>query len=202
MDPHDDDDEYIDIDPLAPSTSTAATQSSKRRRVESGRKTTQKYKPLSAFDTPKWTKRSNREGQFEYNIAPEPQPLNELQNDLVNNLKEKSAIELFKLFFDAEVLTMIIDETNRYAQQKNSNFLLHERDLKRFLGILVLSGYHTVPSVRDYWSNNPTLGVDIVKQCMSRNRFLDIKRYIHFSNNFNLDKDDKMAKVYFLRFQI
>ncbi|KAI8121783.1 PiggyBac transposable element-derived protein 2 [Lucilia cuprina] len=90
---------------------------------------------------------------------------------------------------------MIIEETNRYAQQKNSNFVLDNIMLHRFLGILVLSGYHTVPAARDYWSNHPTLGVPAVKLCMPRNKFLDIKKFIHFSNNFNLDKNDKKAKI-------
>lgn len=206
MDSSDEEREYDDEDPTHPSTSSAVSRSTKRRRIESVQKPKQMYKPLSAFGLPKWTQRSNREGHFEYDIAPITEPLKGVQKDLVDNLKDKSPMELFSLFFDIDVLTMIVDETNLYAQQQNSEFRLHHTALKQFLGILVLSGYHRLPSVRDYWSKHPSLGVDIVKQCMTRNRFCDIKRYIHFSNNLNLDKKDKMAKVctytYFVKFQI
>lgn len=114
---------------------------------------------------------------------------------LGRNLPKQNPIGIVFTLFDNEVLDMIIEETSRYAQQKNEHFRIDQVALKRFLGILILSGYHTLPTTRDYWSTNPTLGVPIVKVCMSRNRFQDIKRFIHFGNNYNLDSTDKMAKV-------
>lgn len=90
---------------------------------------------------------------------------------------------------------MIIENTNRYAQQKNEDFHIDAIHLKRYLGVLILSGYHVLPTIRDYWSNHPTLGIPVVKQCMSRNKFLKIQKYLHFCDNYNLDKNDKMAKV-------
>lgn len=112
-----------------------------------------------------------------------------------NKLKDRSPLQLFELFFDSEMFSFIADETNRYAQQKNESFHLSLVELRRFIGTLILSGYHTLPSIRDYWSSQPSLGAAIVKQALPRNKFQDIKRFLHFCNNNRLDKKDKLTKV-------
>jgi hypothetical protein len=58
-----------------------------------------------------------------------------------------------------------------------------------------MSGYSTVPSIKDFWSTKPTLGRQIIKNAMSRNKFTTIKKYIHLADNNNLDKEDKFAKL-------
>lgn len=178
--------EEVDVDVVheaeednEPSTSTQA----KKRMV---------YKPLSAFGNPKW---SSRKGQFSFDIAPVPELLHEKQEKLFNDLKNHTPLQLFELFFDPEMYAHIINETNRYAQQLNSSFKLDWAHLRRFIGIMILSGYHTLPALRDYWSNQPSLGVTIVKQTMPRNKFVDIKRFIHFCDNNTLDKNDKLTKI-------
>ena len=40
-----------------------------------------------------------------------------------------------------------------------------------FLGIILLSGYHSLTEERDYWSTQPDLGVEVVRETMSKNRF-------------------------------
>lgn len=153
------------------------------------------HKPLSAFGQPKWTRKTDRNKQHTFDNAPVPGALNEKQSKLFTDLKQHSPLDLFELFFDDEMFMFILDETNRYSQQQNSSFVLEMSELRRFIGILIVSGYHTLPALGDYWSNKPSLGVSIIKQAMSRNRFQDIKRFIHFCNNDMLDKNDKLAKV-------
>lgn len=118
-----------------------------------------------------------------------------MQKDLCELLKDLSPIQLFSKFYDGEVLDHIITETNRFAAQNNAGFHLDVVILKRFLGILLISGYHTLPSIEDYWSSQLSMGIAIVKQAMSRATFMHVKRYIHFANNDELDGNDKMAKV-------
>lgn len=153
------------------------------------------HKSLSAFGQPKWSRKTGRDKQHAFDKAPVPEGLAEKQSNLFNDLKNYSPLDLFELFFDDEMFSFILNETNRYAQQQNSSFAVTLSELRRFIGILIVSGYHTLPSVRDYWSKQPSLGVPIIRQAMSRNRFLEIKRFIHFCNNDELDKDDKLAKV-------
>nr|CAH7768779.1 unnamed protein product [Callosobruchus chinensis] len=55
-------------------------------------------------------------------------------------------------------------------------------------------GYHTLPRIQHYWSTEEDKGIDLVKRCMSRNRFQSIKQNLHLSDNSILDKNDKFSK--------
>lgn len=164
-----------------------------------------KYKPASSFPNAKWTKqRSRASKRFPFDITATPEALTDKHFEVNRDIRGLTPIELFELFFDTEVMTFIVEHTLKYARDHNDpNFFFDEVFLRRFLGILILSGFHTLPSVADYWSTEPALGVPIIKQAMARQRFYDIKRNIHFCDNMQLDPNDKMAKVcfFFIRFQ-
>ncbi|KAF2887050.1 hypothetical protein ILUMI_19123, partial [Ignelater luminosus] len=68
-------------------------------------------------------------------------------------------------------------------------------DISLSKSLLKLDGYHSVPEQNYYWSIQPDLGVGIVSKTMSKNRYFDIKRYIHFADNENLMQDDEMSKI-------
>ena len=63
----------------------------------------------------------------------------------------------------------ILEQILLYARRdkNNINFDLRKAELLRFFGIIILSGYHKLPSERDYWSNQPDLGVPIVSEARS-----------------------------------
>ncbi|XP_049770962.1 piggyBac transposable element-derived protein 2-like [Schistocerca cancellata] len=50
-----------------------------------------------------------------------------------------------------------------------------------------------------YWEQAPDVSVPLVFNSMSRNRFREIKRFIHLNDNSKIDRNDKMYKlrVYF-----
>ena len=62
------------------------------------------------------------------------------------------------------------------------------------MGILIISGYQTIPSEKQYWSTRPSLVAPIYPETMSRSRFLEIKKYLHLANNENL-ANSKTAEV-------
>lgn len=108
----------------------------------------------------------------------------------------KTPYEIFQLFLDETLLALITNYSKLYADANNRhNFDISVTDLRKFIGILFLSGYHTLPQQDLYWSMDEDKGVDFVKKTMSRNRFRDIKRNIHASDNACLDKSDKFAKL-------
>ncbi|KAJ2948736.1 hypothetical protein O0L34_g7996 [Tuta absoluta] len=119
------------------------------------------------------------------------------QKHVVECLKNHSPVLLFEEMFDDDVMSLIVNNSLLYAGQNNRhNFEFNTSDLKRFLGILILSGYHELPSERSYWSLDEDLGVPLVANCMSRNRFTDIKRNLHFVDNLlAAGTIDKMFKV-------
>ena len=58
----------------------------------------------------------------------------------------------------------------------------------------MISGYHTLPGEKNYWSIKPSLRDPIFSQVMSRSRFQEIKRYFHLADNQNLT-ESRTAKV-------
>nr|CAH7746139.1 unnamed protein product [Callosobruchus chinensis] len=113
-----------------------------------------------------------------------------------SDLENLSPVDIFEKLFDNDIYNHISQETNIYSSQKNKHdFFVSRDDLKIFVGILLLTGYHKLPSERNYWSLDDDLKVPIVENAMSRNRFLEIKKYIHIADNDHLDKNDKMSKV-------
>lgn len=87
-------------------------------------------------------------------------------------------VQTFERLFDDGVVKLIVDQSNLYASQNNnhSNFVLAEEELKIFIGVLLLSGYHKLPREPVYWSNDADLSVNLVASAISRNRFQEIKQ--------------------------
>ena len=70
-------------------------------------------------------------------------------------LKDKQPVELSELFYGKDVLELISMESNRYAVQNGAhNFDLTKEELKVFLAMLILSGYHSLPRQTLYWCRN------------------------------------------------
>ena len=58
----------------------------------------------------------------------------------------------------------------------------------------MISGYHTLPGEKNYWSTKPSLSDPIFSQVMSHSRFQEMKRYFYLADNQNLT-ESKTAKV-------
>ena len=115
----------------------------------------------------------------------------------LEELEGKTPYEIWKSIFSTEMLKYIVLQTNLYANRDKNNekFKVLECEMRKFLGIIFLSGYHTVPEEQQYWSTQPDLRVKIVAKTMSRNRHLEIKKYMHFSDNLKLTQGNKMSKI-------
>lgn len=105
-------------------------------------------------------------------------------------------IHFFELFFDEEVFELIRSETEKNAIQKgNHNFRVTVEEIKRFIGILLMSGYNSVARYRMYWEQSVDCNFQGVASAMPRNRFEELLRYFHVADNNNLVPDDRFAKV-------
>lgn len=94
-------------------------------------------------------------------------------------------------------MSMVIQYTKLYAFQNNKhNFVITVEELKTFFGILLLTGYHSLPRERMYWSLDDDCSMTIITKAMPRNRFLEIKRYLHFCDNcLAAETSDRLFKV-------
>lgn len=102
------------------------------------------------------------------------------------------------MFIDDDVINMIVRCTNNYAATdcNDVTFQTDADEMRKVIGIMYVTGYHTLPSIKSYWSVvNPSLGCPIIKASMNRNRFWRVKSYIHVCDNEFINPDDKFAKV-------
>ena len=110
-------------------------------------------------------------------------------------------IHYFQLFFSDELLDQIVEHSNLYACQVNPNRPLNlaRSELKVFLGTVVYMSIFGLPRHRLYWSS--ATRVSQVADSMSRKRWEQIKKNLHFNNNENLPEDrndvnrDKLFKL-------
>uniref|UniRef100_A0A2H1VYN5 SFRICE_031947 n=1 Tax=Spodoptera frugiperda TaxID=7108 RepID=A0A2H1VYN5_SPOFR len=81
-------------------------------------------------------------------------------------------LEFFELFYDDEVIELLRSQTEHNANQKGHvNFKVSSDEIKRFRGILLLSGYNGVARAGWYWEQSIDCHHPGVAACMSRNSF-------------------------------
>ena len=117
---------------------------------------------------------------------------------------------LFLEFFSNELISLIVTETNRYAKQclesrqdDDENELqweTNEEEIKAYIGFTLLMGLNRVSDLYDYWSTNTVFHYFPIASRISRKRFLEVKRYLHFVDNTKLiphgkDGYDKLGKI-------
>lgn len=110
--------------------------------------------------------------------------------NLLVGLEGLTEVNIFERFLSEDVLNAIITETHRYARdvKNDANFEITKDELKVFIGVLILSGYHQLPSERDYWSEDEDLSVALVRNAIPRNRYMEIKAMLHFANNAEINQ--------------
>ena len=98
--------------------------------------------------------------------------------------------ELFHLFFTDEIVGAIVLETNRYAAQclegKPTTWATNEEEIRAYFGFYIFMGLVREPEIRDYWSNDEIFHYSPVAGRISRHRFEEISRYLHFVDNQQL----------------
>jgi hypothetical protein len=106
-----------------------------------------------------------------------------------------SPISYLYLFITNQTLDSLVLETNRYAQQFITSEQIKQhsrvtawhptakREIKIFLGLLLLMGIIKKPTIESYWSINPLYSTPIFRVVMLRNRFQLILKFLHFNNN-------------------
>lgn len=131
-----------------------------------------------------WTK-----GDLETNTIHFPTPNYE-------HLKTLTSSEIFENFFDEDLITFLVTESNKYAQYKNCpNPEITNSEMKCALAILILSGYNILPGKHAYWNSDGDMGNKMVIEAMRRDRFVTICRFIHCADNNFIDRTDKFHKI-------
>lgn len=112
-----------------------------------------------------------------------------LSSSQKQDILKKSKVELFELFFSSEIKDYIVEAT------KERGYPLTMRDLDVFIGIVVFSSYNERPEQVDYWSDDPLLKAQPVKDAMSRDKFQKIKSNLGYCLERDKDPKDKVWKL-------
>lgn len=103
--------------------------------------------------------------------------------------------EIFNNLFDSDIIKLFVSHSNSYASKKNKLGNISEEEMRAFFGILLLSGYVSVPRRRMYWEVSSDSRNEMVAGALSRNRFEYILSNLHCCENDQLNKNDKFAKI-------
>ena len=101
-------------------------------------------------------------------------------------------LNAFLLTFTPDLIALIVRESNDYAkevmgEEKYATWEpITELELRAYLGFSIIMAIAHVPAIDDYWKRDPVLRYAPVSDRISRDRFRDISRYLHFTNNSTL----------------
>ncbi|XP_057308993.1 piggyBac transposable element-derived protein 3-like [Hydractinia symbiolongicarpus] len=177
------DDSSSDSDDNLALSSIAATS---KKTATDAKKTTAAAKKKIPIN---W-KKKNLEVKENYEFKVDYQ--NELDDDLEGLGSELS---YFFYLFPKDLIEDIARQTVLYSVQSRPEkpVDITEGDIQKFIACVLYMSIVKLPSTRDYWSSS--IGIPQVAKVMTVNRFEEIKRFIHFSDNATADKTDKINKI-------
>ncbi len=113
--------------------------------------------------------------------------------------------EIFFLFFTSSLLEEIVRQTNAYAAECMGETFdkwqpVTVDELCAYMGFMILMGLVQLPSIHDYWQRDEVYHYGPVADRISRDRFFELHRYLHFVDNSSLPTPgspeyDKLGKV-------
>ena len=119
------------------------------------------------------------------------------ENDNLNLQKQWTPAEATELFlFSNDLLEMINTYTIKHANKKlDFTFDVTIDELKVFFSIILLRRYVEFRSQRIYRESTPNTHNEAVSNTMSRNRFVEIMKYIYCYDPEEAEKIVKLAKI-------
>ncbi|PNF31583.1 hypothetical protein B7P43_G00790 [Cryptotermes secundus] len=126
---------------------------------------------------------------------------------------ELDVVSVFESIFDISLVQLIVDETNRYAQQEISKIarpLTFRSRIRKWedvtvdemyvvLALIMLTGIDQRPTLRSYYSKNRLLFTPFFAETLPLERLEVIMRFLHFSDNSKQNEyqgPSKLFKIY------
>ncbi|KAK3791503.1 hypothetical protein RRG08_055526 [Elysia crispata] len=107
-------------------------------------------------------------------------------------------IDFFLKFWDSNIENNILTQSNLFVNQKQRVVPVFTLpDLRGFFGLNIVMGYHTLPSYKLYWSNQPDLAVPLMPSTMSKTRFEQFLSNLHVNDDADRNRPahDKLWKL-------
>lgn len=115
--------------------------------------------------------------------------------------------DTYNLFVTEEIISEIVTETNKYADQVLQNTKITRRsrlkcwtptnahEIKKFLGLIIAMGLVRKPKLELYWSKKTIYDYPFICNNMSRDRFSLLLRFVHFNDNACSDNSKRLHKI-------
>ena len=115
-------------------------------------------------------------------------------------------LAIFQLFYTPDVIEMIVEQSNNYAKEVMTaeKFAEWEKitvaDYEAFIGFGIKMAINKLPAIHHYWSDDVTFRYRPVADRISRDRYQEISRYLHYADNSTLHPRtsadyDRLGKV-------
>jgi len=95
-----------------------------------------------------------------------------MKSPINDNIFQSTPVKIWEKIFSP-----LIDLLYLYAEQSNNLLDLTPGEIKAFIGILIIMGFHSLSSIRHYWSNDKNFFIERVA------RFLKLVRFLHINDN-------------------
>ncbi|XP_045586945.1 piggyBac transposable element-derived protein 4-like [Procambarus clarkii] len=123
-----------------------------------------------------------------------------------NNGDDMADMEYFQAYFDNVFMRHLVTETNMYAHTLIDSGILPALRLTRwkattidemyvFLALCMMMKHSEKAVVQDYWNKDSLVPSPVFNRYVSRDKFHLILRSLHFENNANEDRCDRLWKV-------
>nr|XP_034194934.1 piggyBac transposable element-derived protein 4-like [Osmia lignaria] len=111
------------------------------------------------------------------------------------NSTHTEPLHFFNSFFTDELIRKIVEETNRYANHMIQGKHLEKwstwhtwtnvtrKEMRAFLGIILLMGTMPLPSLKDYWTTDKKCRIPYFAEIFRRDRFLQVFWMLHTNEN-------------------
>uniref|UniRef100_A0A1X7SXJ5 PiggyBac transposable element-derived protein domain-containing protein n=1 Tax=Amphimedon queenslandica TaxID=400682 RepID=A0A1X7SXJ5_AMPQE len=68
--------------------------------------------------------------------------------------------------------------------------------MNAYFGVMIIMGLMRLPALSNYWRRDPLFHCSIIADCMSRDRFYEVFRYLHFIGNTTITtpSNDRLYK--------
>ena len=114
-----------------------------------------------------------------------------LKAEVLHDFNEMSSpLDVFEKVMQLDKLvTLIVTETNRYAQQNGRNFVTNAAEMKAFLSMNYIMGVNKLPTIHRYWESDDYVGNEGIRNVMTRERFKESLQNIHFVDDRKSNKE-------------
>lgn len=151
----------------------------------------------TSVDAAVWSDYSNRSKVFPFTGDP----------GLKINLDSTATpFQVFQTLLTNDIIDYIVEQTNLYAHQiielgektsKSRHSKWHDttrEEMKLFFGMILYMGLMRAGSLKDYWRRS-IIYENAFCKFMSRNRFELLLACIHFSDNTQINREDRLGKI-------